>query len=271
MRGSFAPVAIGIACGLAVVALWSLFRPAQELPAQPPSVPAPASVASGGAESEIAELRSRLIAELETRNELAQQLDELRIDVEGLVARLGELEAGDEETDDEQPEQSFDEAPLREAGLTNREAQELHERFDQAVLDRLYLRDQAIREGWFGGPRWRLSTIGFRVQLQDEIGAERYDWLQYAAGRTNRVVIREVISGSVAADAGLRRGDVLLAYDGREVFSIGDLRVLLSSGQAGARVELGFDRDGRYQTLTVERGPLGAYLDELRVAPAPLR
>jgi len=266
-----APAAIGIACGLAVIALWSLFGPPQEPSGQASPVPVPAPVAGRGAESEIAELRSRLIAELETRNELAQQLEDLSADVEGLVARLAELEAGDKQANDEEPERSFDEAPLVEAGLSTREAQELHERFDQAELDRLYLRDEALREGWFGGPRWRMSMIGMRVGLQDELGAERYDWLQYAAGRTNRVVIREVISGSVAADAGLRRGDVVLDYDGREVFSTGDLRVLLSSGQAGERVELGFDRDGRFQKVTVERGPLGCYLDELRVAPAPLR
>jgi serine protease Do len=62
--------------------------------------------------------------------------------------------------------------------------------------------------------------------------------------KTNGVLVSEVSPGSPAEKAGLRRGDVVVAVDGKQVASTGEFRNLIAA--AGARsVELELLRDGK--------------------------
>ena len=62
-----------------------------------------------------------------------------------------------------------------------------------------------------------------------------------------------VLSGSPAAHAGLKAGDVIVSVDGRSVASATTLRTLLSSDQPGDRVLIGWkDESGGKHTATIQ-------------------
>jgi S1-C subfamily serine protease len=70
------------------------------------------------------------------------------------------------------------------------------------------------------------------------------------------VLIRQVLEGGPAKQAGLRPGDILLAVDETPVGPM-NLRALLTKIGAGVRVELSVIRDGEHlaMSLTLGRRP----------------
>jgi Do/DeqQ family serine protease len=62
-------------------------------------------------------------------------------------------------------------------------------------------------------------------------------------------MVAEVVPGSAADKAGLRRGDVILAVDGRPVVSAGQLRARLGLIPVGQSIELDVLRDGSRMKL----------------------
>lgn len=77
-----------------------------------------------------------------------------------------------------------------------------------------------------------------------------------ASKRGVRVV--EVPSGSPAAEAGLREGDMLLEVDGRSIAGLKPHKLHeLLTGEVGSSVLLRVDRDGEQRELRVTRAPYG--------------
>jgi S1-C subfamily serine protease len=77
-----------------------------------------------------------------------------------------------------------------------------------------------------------------------------------ALERPQGVLINRVYPGGVAARAGLRPGDVVLAVDGVEVFEPRDMRFRLAIGRLGGRTTLTvWRRDGRSVDLDVALEP----------------
>ncbi|TBR08383.1 MAG: Do family serine endopeptidase [Lysobacter sp.] len=74
----------------------------------------------------------------------------------------------------------------------------------------------------------------------------------------NGALVADVIEGSAAARAGVQRGDVIRAVNGRPVTTSSDLPPLIGSLAPGSRVEITVIRDGRSLKLPV-------VLDALRV------
>ena len=76
---------------------------------------------------------------------------------------------------------------------------------------------------------------------------------------TGEVVVDEVISGSPAEDAHLQKGDVLRKFDGHEVKSFADLRILVSQVDVNKKVELEIVRDGKPMTVAtqIKEQPVG--------------
>jgi len=70
------------------------------------------------------------------------------------------------------------------------------------------------------------------------------------------ILIAQVNEGSPAAAAGLRAGDVVVAYDGKPVTDIGSFRNQVSLTPPGSRKSLTVLRDGKRETLTVTIGEL---------------
>ena len=245
---------------------------------------------------ELSALRSQLKVESSARRKLANQLAQLRSDLETSGALVPDVEgrlrpvwdgdlsaAADEEEadplleqgeDDEQEEVAdaasiedpasekpgFDSAALVASGLHPQEVEELRERWEEFWLDHLYMVDQAKREGWRHKPRyWREASILER-ELLDELGEESFDRLLYASGRPNRVIIRDVLQGSSGHRAGLRPGDTILRYNDRPVYDTRKLQAATSRGKLGRSVRIEVLRDGELFTLDIDRGPLGTVL-----------
>ncbi|MBL8701133.1 MAG: Do family serine endopeptidase [Alphaproteobacteria bacterium] len=64
------------------------------------------------------------------------------------------------------------------------------------------------------------------------------------------VLIREVDAGSPAERAGLRRGDVVVTIDGREIQDMEALRFRIATNAPGHSVAVGIVRDGRERVLS---------------------
>jgi len=222
---------------------------------------------------EFERLRAELATEVALREELRGELEELR----GRLAATAEpgSKAGTAGSRDDTADlQWLDEALLLEAGLRPADIDALRERFEEIEMERLYLRDEATREGWLNTHRYRRTARELDASfgaLRDEFGDEAYDWLLYASGRANRVVVGGVLESSPAAQAGLESGDLVFSYDGVRIFSAGELQVATSEGEAGRRVVLVLDRGAERVRVYTVRGPLGVRLGSRRVKPAGRR
>ncbi|RMF94925.1 MAG: DegQ family serine endoprotease [Gammaproteobacteria bacterium] len=78
------------------------------------------------------------------------------------------------------------------------------------------------------------------------------------------VLVSQVTDDSPAAKAGIRQGDIVVAYQGRPVTDVGDFRNRVSLTPPGSRATLTVLRDGKRRTLTAVIGKL----DENAVAAA---
>ena len=75
-----------------------------------------------------------------------------------------------------------------------------------------------------------------------------------ALGSTPGGKLEDVSPGTPAAAAGLKRGDVIVSFDGTAVGSLFDLQVLLATHRAGDRVTVGL-ADGRSVNVTLVERP----------------
>ncbi len=169
---------------------------------------------------------------------------------------------------------AFDADALVAAGFRREDVARFRSRVDEIELKRLYLRDQATREGWLETPRYLQESRALfdeLVGLRQEFDEPLYDWVLYSTGHPNRVAVREVIAGSAGDAAGLLRGDVIVRYDDQLVLSPTELRDATTQGRPGELVELEVQRAGESGPLRifVPRGPIGITLAPTAVQPAP--
>jgi hypothetical protein len=227
-------------------------------------------VEATGPQPDLADLRLRLAAETRARQSLESQLRGLEADLQQLQQQLAEL------TREQAPARRFgndrqiDEAAFIAAGLPLDTAAELAQRLNQQEMDQLYLRDQAIREGWFDTPRYQeeLQALrGTNTSLREELGTDAYDRYLYASGRPNRVVVDSVIGDSPGQVVGLQAGDRIVSYNGNRIFSPGDLRTATTSGEADDYVAMQVDRSGQLIEYYVPAGPIGVRINVDSVEP----
>ena len=127
------------------------------------------------------------------------------------------------------------------------------------VVDQI-LRYGETRRGWLGV---RLANVSDAV-------AQRAG----SQGDTGAAITRVTPNGPAAA-AGLRPGDVVLKFGGRDVADSRALTRMVGEAQVGARVDLDIMRDGRRMTSTVtiarleetDEGPARVAQDDEGVAP----
>jgi hypothetical protein len=278
MRGRTLALVVALALGLAGL-IWrsassSQTAPRSEALPRAAAVPAPFDPGAGA----LAQLGAQLAEERAARQALAEEVASLRTEVAKLsgaasspVAALppghpalapgAAPPAGAPE---------FDEQALLDAGFGEREAQQLRERLEQQELERLYLRDRAVREGWLASPRFvqESSALDAKTRgLREELGDERYDWLLFASGQSNRVVVQSVLESSPAGTAGMRAGDAIVSYADARLFDAVSLRDATTQGRPGETVPVEISRDGETLRVFVPRGPLGVRLEESRVRP----
>lgn len=211
------------------------------------------TTAWGRMQAELAELRQRVV-QLERRPPAVSAAEETAEPARGSLAQTVEQQRD----------------ALVSAGVPIDTAEELLWRRGQVSLQRLELRDQAIREGWLNSDRYRqeLQRINAqRVSLRDEVGPDAYDRFLYETGVDNRVRVDAVIPGSAGDQNGLLPGDVVERYADAPIFDARDLRSATSNGERGELVPVQVRRDGGLVEVWLPRGPIGIQLDSARVEP----
>ncbi|HEY5975987.1 MAG TPA: DegQ family serine endoprotease [Geobacteraceae bacterium] len=73
----------------------------------------------------------------------------------------------------------------------------------------------------------------------------------FGLSKARGALISDVMAGSPAERAGLRQGDILLAFDGKEVKDARQLQLLVAETSPGKKAELEIYRDGRSQKVAV--------------------
>ncbi|MBE9568881.1 MAG: PDZ domain-containing protein [Proteobacteria bacterium] len=159
---------------------------------------------------------------------------------------------------------------LVRGGIDPATAEDIVRRKNAIDLKRLQLQDHAKRENYFDSQRYydELEQINLQdTTLREELGDDRYDKYLYDSKQNNRIRISSVMLGSAAELAGIKRGDVVLSYDGQRMFSWQELKDATSQGELGEYVSISVYRNGEVFSFSVPRGPLGMQLGATRLAP----
>jgi serine protease Do len=104
------------------------------------------------------------------------------------------------------------------------------------------LRDEGrVIRGWLG-----VTVQALNRELADSFGRKS----------TEGALVNEVVAGSPAEKAGLRRGDIILLYNGQRIVGLNDLPRLVAATPVGRTVMVVIFRDGRERTIKVTLGRL---------------
>lgn len=167
-------------------------------------------------------------------------------------------------------DQWFNEQAMLDAGIDPTKVNYIKDSFEQAEMDKLYLRDQATREGWINTTRYTDSVkeIEDRTKdLRNQLSEPEYDAYLFAAGRANRVIVSSLLGASPASSAGIQPGDTILKYDNKRVYNWSDLTTATSDGTPNETVTVTIERNGQLQQVYLPRGPLGIRLTSDSVPP----
>ena len=253
---------------------------------RPPEV-SPSQGDRSGDAAWVAEIVARLDRAAAERHQLEREVVALDAKVRALEARIARVDMpsatdADHAKVEAAPSAKKDKAAspsiplvtrLTALGVDQDHATEIAQRVNEVELDRLYLRDQATREGWLNTPRYNQAmreVNGDLTALRDDVGDDAYDRYLFAAGQVNRVVVGSVIAGSSAEDSGIKPGDTVLRYDDQRVFSTNELQSATTEGVAGDTVAVTVLRGGQRLRLYLPRGPLGVRLFTERRHPEAL-
>lgn len=227
---------------------------------------------------DISELNRVLQNEVRARQALEQKLETLSRQIAELESSMQSFRGIDDSekiTADAKSETSdsdshwFNEQALIDSGIASSRASELKANFEQLEMERLYLRDQSIRESWDRAQyREAMQALaGKEDDLKNRLSESEYDAYLYASGQTNRVAVTSVLASSQAGTAGIQSGDYIIRYDNQRVYKGFDLQQATSSGSIGDSVELEVERDGDTLHFYLPRGPLGIRMNSVSEAP----
>lgn len=268
--------------------------PAPDVAAQAPSFDAARTARSTGPSAnalaaELDSLRAAFELEMERREVLEREVAALReaLSSGSPIDDRRDAASADETSDDDAkedgaalaaagnaasppggaPPPSFDRDGLRAAGIREADVEALYERWTQLELDKLYLADEARRDGWAATRRYRRERRALQDAIRGELDEEGWDQWLYATGQNNRVVVGDVLDASPGERAGLLPGDQIVRYAGERVHTVRDVRSVTAQGVAGERVGVDVLRGGQLRTIGIERGPIGVILKEQRGQP----
>ncbi len=262
---------------LILILIWFLWRPADNNTADKVA-PESSKYLNEGQYNQVLDRLDKLENELLQHTSDRQQLEDriTQLENHNSPSTLQEYSTKTSDTDIQptQAEPDTVDLPIQQKlinqGLAVETVNMLQKYVDDKRLQRLNLRDQAIREGWQNSDQYveKMHALGDAAYgLKQEFGEEVYDQYLYASGRPNRVVVREVINGSVAQSAGLKPGDIILRYAEESIYNMDELREATTKGNSGESILLEFMRDKQSYSATIVRGPLGISMDFARIAP----
>ncbi|MFV9616713.1 MAG: PDZ domain-containing protein [Gammaproteobacteria bacterium] len=168
------------------------------------------------------------------------------------------------------PQRLYNLENLIKGGIASTVAEDIVRRKNSIELKKLELQDRAKRYNYLNTQRYfdELDDINkLDVNLREELGDERYDEYLYTSKQNNRIRIASVMLGSAAEQSGIQKGDVVLSYDNKQMFSWQELKNATTEGQLGEFVSISIVRNGEVYSFTVPRGPLGTQLGSTRLAP----
>ena len=159
------------------------------------------------------EIRARQALELKVE-ELSRQMAKLDDNLQSFKASNdSEQEANNSDSEVSGSDDNwFNEQALVDSGMSSSRASELKTYFEQLELERLYLRDQSIRESWDRVKyREALQTlVNQEDDLRNQLSESEYDAYLYASGQTNRVAVTSVLASAQAGTAGIKSGDQII-------------------------------------------------------------
>jgi serine protease Do len=79
---------------------------------------------------------------------------------------------------------------------------------------------------------------------------------KFAVAEDGGVLVGDILQGSPAEKAGLRRGDIIVAFAGKPVHKMQELQRLAARAQPGTAVQLQIWRDRQEQTMALEIGEM---------------
>lgn len=215
-------------------------------------------------EREVAELQSRVERLLTSAPPSPSESDLADEAVEATALLEG---ARGLDPDDSTP--GFRLEALVDLGVHPADAERLRELWSDVEMSKLELGVLAASEGWANSYRHNEALRDLDASVREELDDTAYDQYLYASRRPNRMVVRDVIEGSVAWEAGVRPGDAILRYEGERIFSDRELNLAISQGVIGENVRLEIRRGDSERSFVVPREPLGV-LSALTLDP-PLR
>jgi serine protease Do len=121
----------------------------------------------------------------------------------------------------------------------------------KTVMPQLKERGKVVR-GW----------LGVTIQVVTQEIKEKFG-LKTQEG----ALIGEVTKGSPADKGGLKRGDVIINFDGRRVKTMNVLPTMVAETPVGKKVEVAIIRDGKEQRITVKIGELEEDTEVAAITP----
>ena len=159
---------------------------------------------------------------------------------------------------------------LVSAGIDNVTAEDIARRRNLSDLNRLELRDRAIREDYIDTDRYQQEMrelLSDQTSIREEVGDQYYDRYLYLTGRANRIGVASIMEGSAAQSAGVQSGDLIIQYDDQRMYNWNDLQLATTQGQRSESVNLTVQRAGSELMISIPRGPLGVRLNSVRLDP----
>lgn len=116
----------------------------------------------------------------------------------------------------------------------------------KSVMDSLINKGKVVR-GWLGVSIQKITPeLAKQFTLKEEVGA----------------LVGDVVENSPSEKAGLKRGDVIIEYDGRKIEEPSNLRNMIANTAPGEEHQMKVLRENKTMTLTVTIGELPAEAQE---------
>jgi len=159
---------------------------------------------------------------------------------------------------------------LIRGGIEPSHAEDIVRRKNSIELKRLELQDRAKRENYLNSQQYFDELEGINqldTTLREELGDQRYDEFLFDSKQNNRIRISSVMLGSAAEQVGIQKGDIVLNYDNKRMFTWQELKDATTEGQLGEFVSISIYRNGEIYSFSAPRGPLGIQLGATRLQP----
>ncbi len=122
----------------------------------------------------------------------------------------------------------------------------------QSIVDDL-IDDGVVERGWMG-----ISIQPVTDDIAESLGLEK----------AHGALVAEVVDDGPAEEAGLKPGDVIIAFDGNEIEDLKDLTKLVAKAKADSTVDVDIWRNSDKETKKVN---IGAFEDDTKVTRASFR